>query len=79
MNDKSRRHFLRNCWLTGRGVAAVAAFADAPMQAQRSVQESKSALSLSRQLARWVVSLRYEDLPAAVVDRAKGVTIQALA
>ena len=35
--------------------------------------------SLSRELARWVADLRYEDLPAAVVDRAKGVTLQALA
>ncbi|MCB1742706.1 MAG: MmgE/PrpD family protein, partial [Gammaproteobacteria bacterium] len=35
--------------------------------------------SLSRQLAAWVESLRFEDLPPAVVDRAKGVTLQALA
>ena len=35
--------------------------------------------SLSRQLAHWVVGLRYEDLPAAVVDRAKGVTLHGLA
>src|SRR5260370_17154968 len=32
--------------------------------------------SLSRQLAQWVVGLRYEDLPPAVVDRAKSVTLQ---
>jgi 2-methylcitrate dehydratase PrpD len=35
--------------------------------------------TLSRQLARWVAGLRYEDLPPAVVDRAKGVTLQSLA
>ena len=35
--------------------------------------------SLSRQLAKWVAELRYEDLPAEVVDRAKGVTLHALA
>ena len=35
--------------------------------------------SLSRQLAQWVVGLRYEDLPSAVVDRAKGVTLHSLA
>jgi 2-methylcitrate dehydratase PrpD len=34
--------------------------------------------SLSRQLAKWVAELRYEDLPPAVVDRAKGVTLHAL-
>ncbi|MES2564519.1 MAG: MmgE/PrpD family protein [Pseudomonadota bacterium] len=34
--------------------------------------------SLSRQLARWIVDLRYEDLPPEVVDRAKGVTLHSL-
>ena len=36
-------------------------------------------VSLSRQLAQWVVGLRYEDLPPEVVDRAKGVTLHSLA
>jgi 2-methylcitrate dehydratase PrpD len=35
--------------------------------------------SLSRQLARWVANLRYEDLPPAVVDRAEGLTLHGLA
>jgi len=35
--------------------------------------------SLSRELAQWVVGLRYDDLPPAVVDRAKGVTLHSLA
>lgn len=35
--------------------------------------------SLSRQFAQWVVGLRYEHLPAEVVDRAKGVTLHSLA
>jgi len=35
--------------------------------------------SLSRQLAQWVVGLRYEDLSPEVVDRAKGVTLHSLA
>lgn len=34
--------------------------------------------SMSRTLAAWIAALKYEDLPAAVVDRAKGVTLQAL-
>jgi 2-methylcitrate dehydratase PrpD len=34
--------------------------------------------SLSRQLARWVVGLRYEDLPPGVVDRARSVTLHGL-
>jgi 2-methylcitrate dehydratase PrpD len=36
-------------------------------------------VSLSRALARFVADLAFDDLPAAVVDRAKGVTLQALA
>ena len=35
--------------------------------------------SLSRQLAQWVVGLRYDDLPPAVVDRAKSVTLHGVA
>src|SRR5262249_17890288 len=34
--------------------------------------------SISRQLAQWVKSLRYEDLPSEVVDRAKGVTVHSI-
>jgi MmgE/PrpD N-terminal domain len=36
------------------------------------------AMSLSREFAAFVANLRYEDLPSEVVDRAKGVTLQAL-
>src|SRR5437763_1623284 len=35
-------------------------------------------MSLSRDFAAFVANLRYGDLPEAVVDRAKGVTLQAL-
>jgi hypothetical protein len=35
-------------------------------------------MSLSREFARFVASLQYENLPPEVVDRAKGVTLQAL-
>lgn len=35
-------------------------------------------MSMSRQFASFVANLRYEDLPEAVVDRAKGVILQAL-
>src|SRR5438876_8299569 len=35
-------------------------------------------MSLSREFAAFVAGLRYEDLPPAVVDRAKGVTLEAL-
>jgi len=36
-------------------------------------------VSLSRAFARFVADLTFDDLPAAVVDRAKGVALQALA
>lgn len=36
-------------------------------------------MSLSREFARFVADLKYEDLPPEVVDRAKGVTLEALA
>jgi 2-methylcitrate dehydratase PrpD len=35
--------------------------------------------TISRQLAKWVAGLRYDDLPPDVVDRAKGVTLQCVA
>ncbi len=35
--------------------------------------------SISRTLAKWITGLRYQDLPPAVVDRAKGVTLQSVA
>jgi MmgE/PrpD N-terminal domain len=35
-------------------------------------------MSLSRDFARFVADLRFEDLPAAVIDRAKGVVLQGL-
>ena len=35
-------------------------------------------MGLSRDLARWITNLKYEDLPAGVIDRAKGVTLHGL-
>jgi len=46
---------------------------------QRVDRRASSSPSLSRQFARWVAGLRYEDLPQAVIDRAKGLTLQNLA
>src|SRR5438445_1075040 len=37
-----------------------------------------AAMSLSRDLAGFVANLRYDDLPAEVVDRAKGVTLEGI-
>ena len=79
-----RRRFLWDSWFATAGIAAAATspvifFAQEPPSGKRPPPDMKRPPSLSRQLARWVVGLRYEDLPPAVIDRAKGVTIQALA
>jgi 2-methylcitrate dehydratase PrpD len=50
-----------------------------PAIAQQTRQNRTSSTpSLSRQFARWVTGLRYEDLPPTVIDRAKGLTLQTL-
>ena len=48
-------------------------------EAQRSATSSPGAASLSRQFGTWVGGLQYTDLPAAVIDRAKGLTLHGLA
>jgi MmgE/PrpD N-terminal domain len=47
---------------------------DAPTTAR----SKEAAMSLSREFAGFVADLKFEDLPPEVVDRAKGVTLQAL-
>ena len=69
MNDGTRRGFLRSAGFTV-AVSPFLSFAQAPR---------RGAPSLSRQFARWVAGLRYEDLPPEVVDRTKGLSLQALA
>jgi len=75
-----RRSFLGSA-LAAWGAARIApsAAAQAASGQQIATNHASSAKSLSRQFAQWVVGLRYEDLPAAVVDRVKGLTLQNLA
>jgi 2-methylcitrate dehydratase PrpD len=73
MLPPDRRQFLRQSALAAAGMALPPV---AQLPAQRA---SGSAPSLSRQFAGWVAGLRFEDLPPAVVDRAKGLTLQNLA
>jgi len=65
--------------LTTRAGGAWAQPTTAQSTATAGVPEPSSGVSLARQFGRWAAGLRYEDLPAAVVDRAKGVTLHALA
>src|SRR5438105_9151366 len=52
---------------------------DASLCAERpDIIRKDAAMSLSRDFAAFVANLRYDALPEAVVDRAKGVTLQAL-
>jgi hypothetical protein len=77
----NRRTFLRrSAGLTGgflgmRHGLVKTAFA----QRENNRKGASGSPSISRQFARWVEGLRYEDLPPAVVDRGKGVTLHALA
>src|ERR1700704_3141753 len=77
-----RRSFLRDSAFAAGGVVGIAArppaiaFAWQALQADRRPSSTKS---LSRQFAQWLGALRYEDLPPAVVDRAKGLSLQNVA
>src|SRR5579863_8731908 len=87
-----RRSFLRKSGMAAAGVASAGTlgpFSSLAQGGQNTPREfprgdgetpiTSATPSLSRQLAHWVSGLRYEDLPPAVIDRAKGVTLQALA
>jgi 2-methylcitrate dehydratase PrpD len=78
---EDRRRFLRDSALTAIGLASLqgpraVAFAQDP--AASAEPATASSPSLSRQFARWVSQLGFEDLPPAVVDRARGLTLQNL-
>ena len=71
-----RRAFLREAGFAAIGASSIAASLVTAF-AQQDNRKS-AAPSLSRQFARWVAGLKYEDLPPAVIDRAKGLTLQAV-
>jgi 2-methylcitrate dehydratase PrpD len=77
-----RRGFLRDSAFAAGSLIGIAgrppAIAFGLKAQQSSNVTAPSSKPLSRQFAQWVVGLRHEDLPAAVVDRAKGLTLQNL-
>ena|ERR1700687_911490 len=78
----ARRSFLRDSGLVAGDIAGMAAMSPVISFAQATQRDNtrrSAAPSLSRQFARWVIGLRYEDLPPAAVDRAKGLSLHALA
>src|SRR5687768_13596732 len=76
-----RRRFLRESALAAAGIAMAhpSAAALVRLAQEAPARRGGAPMSLSRQFARWVVGLRFDDLPPAVVDRAKGLTLQNLA
>ncbi len=80
-NGLTRRSLLRSAVAAGGvlGTGAAPSFAAAGETQPRAASPAGSPVSLSRQFARWAAGLRYEDLPPEVVDRAKGLTLHALA
>ena len=76
-----RRTFLRQSAFFAGGLAVIEAGRPITSLAQQTDvrKRTSDSPSISRKFARWVAGLRYRDLPAAVVDRAKGLTLHALA
>jgi 2-methylcitrate dehydratase PrpD len=88
----ARRDFMRDSGIAAAGMAGlaavnpVAAFGqaasvtqpDASSVANKTQKPTVTQPSLSRQFARWAAGLRFEELPPAVIDRAKGLTLHAL-
>ena len=78
----TRRSLLQSAFAAG-GALGVGGLTPLTLSAREvqppEVAGAGAATAISRQFARWVVGLRYEDLPPDVVDRARGLTLQALA
>ena len=82
LGELTRRSLLQSSLAAGGLLGAGAAPSFAAMLPETRPQgapQAGSAASISRQFARWVAGLRYEDLPPEVVDRARGLTLTALA
>ncbi len=80
--ELTRRSLLQSSLAAGGLLGAGAAPSFAAMLPETRPQgapQAGSTASISRQFARWVAGLRYEDLPPEVVDRARGLTLTALA
>lgn len=74
----NRRSFVRTSGLTAGGMAAAASVVS-PVVSFAQAPRAAASPSLSRQFARWAFALRFEELPPAVIDRTKGLSLQALA
>jgi 2-methylcitrate dehydratase PrpD len=79
--DIDRRGFLGSglAALGGTRLGPARAVAAATTGQQSDARRASSGKSLSRQFGQWAAGLHYEDVPAAVIDRIKGLTLQNLA
>ena len=78
----TRRHLFRTAAAGGLLWPALSVDTRASRRQQQGDEPraaSVAGVPLSRQFGRWAAALRYEDLPADVVDRAKGLTLHGLA
>ena len=80
LSKRDRRRFLCDSAFATMGFAGVIGrdARTAAVAAQQRSAGPAGSKPLSRQFAEWVARLRYEDLPADVIDRAKGLTLQNL-
>lgn len=79
VQEIDRRSFLRRSSFAAASLAPLPFVITSLAQQPDGRGSASHPPSMSRQFARWVAGLRYEDLPPAVVDRAKGLTLHALA
>ena len=82
LQKRDRRRFLRDSALATAALAGApaGALAGAPAPRAGARRAAQRFGQITQPAVReWVARLRYEDLPAAVVDRAKGLTLQNLA
>jgi 2-methylcitrate dehydratase len=73
-----RREVLKSCAVGALALAAPSLGASVARARPASPESSSGRTAIAEDIARWLVELRYEELPANVVERAKRVTLDTL-
>jgi 2-methylcitrate dehydratase len=76
----ARRAFLRHCGVGALALAAPAGMSPVAPSLAAEIKDAPAAASptVAQDIARWVVDLRYEELPADVIARAKRVLLDSV-
>ena len=75
----ARREMLKRCSLGALALAAPAGLSPVPTLAAESSRATGAASpTVAQDIARWVVDLRYDELPADVIARAKRVLLDSV-